>query len=481
MNAKKWTGILLIAVLSGFISLFAYTKLFERPRVVVAADQTPVRFTQLPAGNNPVDLTFAAEKTIHAVVHVKVTSMQRGGSSGNPFYDFFFGDRDMNPQPVAGFGSGVIISNDGYIVTNNHVIESADDISVTLNDKRTFTAKVIGRDPSTDLAVIKIDAKDLDYITYGNSDDLKVGEWVLAVGNPYNLTSTVTAGIVSAKNRNLSILNRGLDPDRKDYAIESFIQTDAAVNPGNSGGALVNTRGELVGINTAIASPTGSYIGNAFAIPVTIVKKVVADIIEYGKVQRAMLGVQIGEVTPDIAKDLKLDNLQGVYVADVSQGGAAEAAGIKKGDIILTVNGVKVNSTSELQEQVSRYRPNQKVDIELLRDNKKKQFSVTLRNMNGNTKLVQKDETGTVLGAQLAEASSSELNKLGIRSGVKVIDPGKGRLREEGILKGFIIVSINDNSVSSVNDVTKMLSGHGTVNIEGVYPNGVVASYAFSL
>jgi serine protease Do len=482
MSAKRLLGIFLVATLGGIIALFAYTRFFDHPRVVVTAEQPNFRLTRLTSdqNGNPVDFTYAAERTVHAVVHVKVLSMQNE-TSGNPFYDFFFGYRDSNPQPVAGFGSGVIISSDGYIVTNNHVIDGADEINVTLNDKHTFTAKLIGRDPATDLAVIKIDTKDLNYIAYGNSDELKIGEWVLAVGNPYNLTSTVTAGIVSAKARNLSILNRGMERERNSYAIESFIQTDAAVNPGNSGGALVNTRGELVGINTAIASPTGSYIGNSFAIPVTIVKKVVADIIEYGKVQRALLGVSITDIDSKIAKEKGIDKIEGVLVQGISAGGAAEAAGMKEGDIILSINGVKVNSTSELQEQISRYRPSQKIDVEITHENKKKQISVTLRNMEGTAKLVQKDESTTILGAQFAEVPPSELNKLGIRSGVKVTDPGKGRIREEGILKGFIITSINNRNIRSVDDVNRLLTGRGTVNIEGVYPNGVVASYAFGL
>jgi serine protease Do len=486
MNAKRVLGIFSIAFIGGLLALFAYTKFFERPRVVFATDQPQIRLAQLSSNDNtgPVDFTYAAERTVHAVVHVKVTSIQRE-SSGNPLYDFFFGYRDSRPEPVAGFGSGVIISSDGYIVTNNHVIDGADEISVTLNDKRTYKAKLIGRDPDTDIAIIKIDEKNLPYIPYGNSDELKVGEWVLAVGNPYNLTSTVTAGIVSAKARNLSLLSggrHGYGRDNNNYGIESFIQTDAAVNPGNSGGALVNTRGELVGINTAIASPTGSYIGNSFAIPVTIVKKVAADLIEYGKVQRALLGVSITDINSDVAKDKGLDKIEGVLVSAVSDGGAAQAAGIKENDVILSVNGIDVNSTSELQEQISRYRPNDKVDVVINRENKKKQFSVTLRNMEGNTKIVNREEVTTALGAQFAEVAPSELNKLQINSGVKVVDPGKGRLREEGILKGFIITSINNKAVRSAEDVKSFLSGnHGVFNIEGIYPNGVVASYAFSM
>jgi len=485
MNAKRFLGMFLMAVLGGLIALFAYTKLVYHPGISIAAEQPRIaKLTQLPEGfdSNRIDFTYAAERTVHAVVHVKTTSMQNQGYS-NSFYEFFFGDRlDSKPQPVSGFGSGVIISEDGYIVTNNHVIDGAEKIEVTLNNKHTYSANLIGRDPDTDIAVIKIKEDKMPFITYGNSDAVKVGEWVLAVGNPYNLTSTVTAGIVSAKARNLSILGGRGDHERPSASIESFIQTDAAVNPGNSGGALVNTRGELIGINTAIASPTGSYIGNSFAIPVTIVKKVVGDLIEYGKVQRALLGVNPRDIDEELAKEKGLDKFEGVYIGGLSDGGAAENAGIKEGDVILSVNGQIVNSVSELQEQVSRYRPNDKVEIEINRDNKKKQFLVTLRNMEGTTKIVRKDEIISILGAQLTEVPGSEKSKLGIKSGVKVAEIGSGKLRSEGVQKGFIITSINNKTVASVDDVKSILSGlKGGVYMEGVYPNGVVGYYAFGM
>jgi serine protease Do len=486
MNAKRFLGMFLVAVLGGLIALFAYTRLTSQTHNQVMTDQSSsiVKLAQLPEGfdSNRIDFTYAAERTVHAVVHVKTTSMQNQGYS-NPVYEFFFGDRgDAKPQPVSGFGSGVVITEDGYIVTNNHVIDGAEKIEVTLNNKHTYTAELVGRDPDTDIAVIKIKEDKMPFITYGNSDALKVGEWVLAVGNPYNLTSTVTAGIVSAKARNLSILGGRGDRERPTASIESFIQTDAAVNPGNSGGALVNTRGELIGINTAIASPTGSYIGNSFAIPVTIVKKVVGDLIEFGKVQRALLGVQIRDIDEELAKKKGLDKFEGVYIEGISEGGAAESAGIKDGDVIISVNAQKVNSMSELQEQVSKFRPNDKVEIEVNRDNKKKQFLVTLRNMEGTTKIVRKDEITSILGAQFVEASASEKSKLGIKGGVKVTDVGTGKLRSEGVQKGFIITSINNKTVTSVDDVKSILSGlKGGVYIEGVYPNGVVAYYAFGI
>jgi Do/DeqQ family serine protease len=396
---------------------------------------------------------------------------------------FFFGHRffEQREEPVAGFGSGVIISNDGYIVTNNHVIEGADEIEVTLNDKRTYKAELVGRDPNTDIAVVKIKESDLPFISYGNSDDLKVGQWVLAVGNPYNLTSTVTAGIVSAKARSLNILNSRNGQQNSD-AIESFIQTDAAVNPGNSGGALVNTNGELVGINTAIASPTGSYIGNSFAIPVTIVRKVVRDLMEFGKVQRAIMGIVLNEVDSETAKKYNLEKIEGVLVESVNDGSGASEAGIKSGDVVLSINGVEVNSSSQLREQVSRYRPNDKIEVVVNRENKKKQFLVTLRNMDGTTKMVSKNEVVSVLGAQLVETTPAERSKLHIQNGVKVAEISDGKLRSEGVEKGFIIISINNQAVNTVDDVKRILSSiKGGVYIEGVYPNGVMAYYAFGL
>lgn len=485
MNAKRFLGMFLMAVLGGIIALFVFTKFAGHERSIVLADQPQiVKLAQLPEGfdSNRIDFTYAAERTVHAVVHVKTTSIQNQGLS-NPFYEFFFGDRiESKPQPVSGFGSGVIISVDGYIVTNNHVIEGAEKIEVTLNNKHTYIAELIGRDADTDIAVIKIKQNNMSFITYGNSDALKIGEWVLAVGNPFNLTSTVTAGIVSAKARNLSILGGRGNRDRPSASIESFIQTDAAVNPGNSGGALVNTRGELIGINTAIASPTGSYIGNSFAIPVTIVKKVVGDLIEYGKVQRALLGVNIRDIDEELAKNKGLEKFEGIYIEGLSSGGSAEAAGIKEGDVILSVNGQNVNSVPELQEQVSRYRPNDKIEIVINRDNKKKQFLVTLRNSEGTTKIVRKDEVISILGAQLAEALPAEKSKLGIKNGVKVAEIGSGKLRSEGVQKGFIITSINNKTIASVDDAKSILSGlKGGVYIEGVYPNGVVAYYAFGM
>jgi serine protease Do len=482
MKTRNFFNLVVVAVLGGLFSVFIYTHFIEKGRPVISAEEPYLgKFTKLGSvGENPIDFTFAAEKTVHAVVHVKTKSIQKGFSE-NSIYDFFFGYRSIEPQLVAGFGSGVIISNDGYIVTNNHVVENADEIEVTLNDKRTYKAELVGRDPDTDIAVIKIKETDLPFISYGNSDDMKIGEWVLAVGNPYNLTSTVTAGIISAKARSLNILSMR-DGHQNSAAIESFIQTDAAVNPGNSGGALVNTKGELIGINTAIASPTGSYIGNSFAIPVTIVRKVVRDLIEFGKVQRAIIGIRPEDIDSESAKKYNLEKIEGVYVSEVFDGSGASEAGIKQGDVILSVNGTIVNSTSQLQEQVSRYRPSDKVEVVVNRDNKKKQFLVTLRNMDGTSKMVSKNEIVSILGAKLVETTAAERTKLNIRNGVKVVEINEGKLRSEGVEKGFIIISINNQEINTVDDVKRVISGiKGGVYIEGIYPNGMVAYYAFGL
>ena len=324
-----------------------------------------------PQGIAPVDFTQAAERSVEAVVHVK-TKYYRQQQYVDPFYQFFFGRPKQSQQPSAmASGSGVILSNDGYIVTNNHVIEDANEIEVVLNDKRTFAAQLIGTDPNTDLALLKIEATNLPTIEIGNSDDLRVGEWVLAVGNPFNLTSTVTAGIVSAKARSINILN-------SDMKIESFIQTDAAVNPGNSGGALVNTRGQLVGINTAIASQTGSYAGYAFAIPTAIMQKVVADLRQYGTVQRALLGIRMLDITQQVKDQLSLESMEGVYVGEVISGSAADKAGMKAGDVIVQVDGRPINASSQLQEQIGRKNPGDQITILVRRGHRSVSLQVTL-------------------------------------------------------------------------------------------------------
>lgn len=444
------------------------------------------------------DFTVAAELTVHAVVHVKTKAprQSRGGDMfGDPFFEFFFGpgqrgqqqeQQDPGEAQPLGSGSGVIISQDGYIVTNNHVIDGATEIDVTLNDKRSFKAKLVGTDPSTDIALLKVDGKDLPFVKFGDSDNLKVGEWVLAVGNPFNLTSTVTAGIVSAKARNLGIIGTDRYGRRTEkLSIESFIQTDAAINSGNSGGALVNTNGELVGINTAIASQTGSYAGYGFAVPTSIVQKVVTDIREHGVVQRALLGVSIGDITTEIAKEKDLKTLNGALVADVVSGGAAEKAGIKKDDVINEVNGVKVNSTAELQEQVGRYRPGDKITVGYVRANKQMRANVNLMNAEGTTDVVSTNKFQQDLGVQLKPITDTVKEALGIDSGLEVVSSA-GKFRELGVNPGYIILKINNRNMASVKDFENVYNDavktNKTLNIAGVYPTtGKVTYYKIDL
>ncbi|MDR1668025.1 MAG: trypsin-like peptidase domain-containing protein [Bacteroidales bacterium] len=474
---------LFIAVAGGIAAVCIYARVNVPPdRPSAGTSSQSVYYAALNA-HEPSDVvfpdfTYAAEKAVHCVVHVKVKSMGSAyGGSGNPIYDFFYGYREPRQVPREGYGSGVIISEDGYIVTNNHVIDRANEIEVTLNDKRVFSATLVGADPNTDLALLKVDETGLPFLTYGNSEALRVGEWVLAVGNPYNLTSTVTAGIISAKARHLGIYS-----NRQRPSIEAFIQTDAAVNPGNSGGALVNTKGDLVGINAVIASQTGSYSGNSFAIPTTIVQKVIADLKEYGSVQRAMLGIYTQEITSEFARDKKITKIEGIYVENVVEDGAAATAGIREGDIVKALNGVPVNSYAELQEQLSKYRPNDQIEVAIERDNKLQQLKVTLKNEEGNTKIIKIDSSD-ILGAKFEGINERDKRILRIQSGVRVKELNDGKLKEIGIKSGFVIVRINDVPVHSVGDVREVLSNiepQGRVMIDGVYPNGRVAYYGFA-
>ena len=457
--------------------------------------QLPVTYTKFAHAANAMetDFTVAAELSIHAVVHVKTKTpmkvQQFGGFQNDPFFDYFFGRPQQTPKskkdddtPMReGVGSGVIISNDGYIVTNNHVVDGSSDIEVTLNDKRTFKAKLIGNDPNTDLALIKVDAEKLPVIAFGNSDSLKVGEWVLAVGNPFNLTSTVTAGIVSAKARNINIIDSKMP-------IESFIQTDAAVNPGNSGGALVNTRGELVGINSAIASQTGSYAGYAFAVPVSIVQKVVADIRQYGVVQRALLGVKIGDIDSKLAKEKKLKTLEGAYVGEVIDQSAAKKAGMKAGDIINNINGVPVKSSAELQEQVGRYRPGDKITVTVVRGDSEEKLKVELKNSQGNTSVVSSQNSTDALGATFKEVDNKTREKLQLDYGIEIKSLSKGKLADQGVKPGFIILKINNQAIRTAEDVQSAYEAavnngeqEKVLFLTGVYPNGRVTYYAINL
>jgi Do/DeqQ family serine protease len=392
----------------------------------------------------------------------------------NPILEWFYGDRYSKPREVSGYGSGVIISSDGYIITNNHVIENADAVDVTLNDKRVFTAQVVGRDPSTDIALLKIKGENLPTIKYGNSDDLRLGEWVLAVGNPFNLTSTVTAGIVSAKGRNLELLEG-------DYRIESFIQTDAAVNMGNSGGALVNTKGLLVGITSAILTPNGAYAGNSFAIPVSIVKKVVDDLKEFGEVQRAIIGVNIRDLNADDAEKQNLSEVKGVLITGIVPDGAAADAGLKENDVIIKFEGAEVNSTSELQVQVGRHRPGDKATVTVLRKGKELTLPITLKNVAGNTSVVTAGMNGeSVFGARLSALSASERRDYRVDYGVKVLEVTEGKFKDMGIKKGYIILTVNDKKVKSAADVRQYTNGESSLKaISGVQNDGTLFSYTF--
>lgn len=489
MNMKKNIFIgLLIASLGGFVGVASY-KFFEDKGPSTITEKQKVQFASLPTYAEPdggTDFTVAAAKTVPAVVHIKVTmSASPQANYIDPIFRDFFGDGGFpfgQRGPSMGSGSGVIISADGYIVTNNHVVNGADKIEVVLNDKRSYKGKVIGTDPNTDLALVKIEADNLPFVVYGNSDNVKIGEWVLAVGNPLNLTSTVTAGIVSAKGRNINII--GEDGSKTPFPIESFIQTDAAVNRGNSGGALVNTRGELVGINTAIASQTGMYAGYSFAVPVNLVKKVMDDLLEYGKVQRAFLGLQIQEVNSDVAKEKGLKSTRGVLVARVNDGGAAELAGVQSGDVITSVAGVEVNSSSELMEQVGRHRPGDKIDIKVIRENKDKNLAVVLRGEDNTTEFKKKEpiNTNNLLGAEFQDLSASEKKNLRIENGVKISSLKSGKMSSVGIRSGFIVTRLNNKTVSSADDVDNIVnsSENNMIMIEGVYPQNPNSKYVYS-
>ena len=450
------------------------------------SDMTPQagnHFAAYQAEQYP-DLTYAAENAVKAVVNIEsIREVQYGGRSRgyDPFYEFFGipygggGYSEPETREQRSGGSGVIISADGYIVTNNHVIEEATKLKVKLNDGRTFDAKLVGTDPTTDVALIKIEAKDLPTLAFGNSNDLRLGEWVLAIGSPFDLQSTITAGIVSAKARQLGVI-----PD--ELRVESFIQTDAAVNPGNSGGALVNTRGELVGINTVIKSSTGSYIGYSFAVPETIVRKVVVDLKEYGVVQRAMLGVRYRAIDDlfieQMGEELGITKTGGLYVNEVVEGGAAEDAGLRKGDIITAVDGKKTNDASAMSEQMAQYRPGDKITIEYNRNGVEKKAQVTLKNKVGKTDPVTADtkDVAEALGGKFSEASKSLCEKLEIRGGVQVTSVDRdGVLAQSGVKEGFVITYINDRPVTSLKDLERL--SDNVESIDGVYPNGRALRY----
>jgi Do/DeqQ family serine protease len=389
--------------------------------------------------------------------------------------EWFYGDRySSKPREVSGYGSGVIISADGYIITNNHVIKNAESVEVTLNNKRTLDAEIVGRDPGSDIALLKVKGDNLPFIKYGDSDQLRLGEWVLAVGNPFNLTSTVTAGIVSAEGRSLG-LNEG------DYRIESFIQTDAALNMGNSGGALVDSKGLLVGITSAILSPSGAYAGNSFAIPVTIVKKIVEDLKEFGQVQRALIGVNIIDVDSEEAKKQNLKEVKGILVTRIIEGGSASGAGMKENDIIMKFDGQDVSTVAELQEQVGRHRPGDKVSVTYLRSGKENTVTVILKNASGNTSVVTADMTSDkIFGATLESLSQSEMRNIDFDYGLKVVDIEDGKFKDIGIKKGYYILSINGKKVRNLTEVRQFTNnGSNLKSIGGMQSDGTLFNYQF--
>ncbi|MBN2596849.1 MAG: Do family serine endopeptidase [Marinifilaceae bacterium] len=490
---KKFSLLLLSAAIGSALTIGSFLLLpgNERTFKIEHVTDTPVigaNYTVTKDGVlTPLQFTDVSKKVMDAVVHIKSTRMQNMQQSKeipSPFRDFFDDDRlkdffgpyfhfnpreqENTPWARIGAGSGVIINSDGYIVTNNHMVEGADDIEVSLHDNRVYKAKVIGTDPTTDLALIQIKEKNLVYIPFVDSDKIEVGEWVLAVGNPFNLNSTVTAGIVSAKGRNINILQGS-------NAIESFIQTDAAINPGNSGGALVDLRGGLVGINTAIASPTGAYSGYGFAIPSNIVSKVVEDLMSFGFVQRGYLGIVIRNVDGNLAKEKDLDLSEGVYVDSLASNSAAADAGIKKGDVIVKVDNAGVKTTAELLETVGRHRPGDKLNLHINRNGKVKNFTVTLRNAKGEANLSKKetDQVLVRLGIELEELSAKEAKKLDVPGGLRVRKINSGLIQRQTSLKeGFIILQVDGKSIRSINEFENYLNRKGGgIMLSGIYEN----------
>lgn len=484
-------GAALIALISSGLGAFMYASYFEKPTYMyLPQEPLPTSFSKYtedipPAKSATTDNTYpdfvdAAEIARPAVVHIKSRyagkkTAKEGDYFSNPFREFFDEDMLESPQGMAS-GSGVLISPDGYVATNNHVIQDADEVEVVLFDNQSFTAKVIGTDVTTDLALLKIEGEDLPHLTFGSSDNIKVGQWVLAVGNPMDLTSTVTAGIVSAKGRNINLLHAD-----SEFAIESFIQTDAAVNKGNSGGALVDINGKLIGINTAIASRTGYYSGYSFAIPATIARKVMEDLLAFGEVRRGFLGVSIRPVDATLAKQQGLTLFKGAYVSDVNEDLGAAEAGIREGDVIVSINGVPVSSSSELQEQVSRFRPGDKIKVLAYRGKEEKQFIVSLKSLSSS--VLTSDHlraTTEIKGSQFRLLSESEYRKFDVSTGVMVEKAGE-KMAKGGIQQGFVITEVDGRKIQSIEDLEAALDESGDyVTIKGLYSKGMIASYSFS-
>ena len=481
---KKGFLTILLSVLAGGLTAYGVVKANEKTldpvKVVGENGNVEYRTVNLAESDYP-DFTYAAESAVEAVVYVEVTVQQTRRSQGIDPFEFFFGFGDGygfgQPQSreQKGSGSGVIIRPDGYIVTNNHVVAGASKISVTLNDNQQYDATIVGTDPATDVAIIKVDAQNLPTLPMGDSDQLRLGEWVLAIGSPLGaqLRSTITAGIVSAKGRSM--------PDGSgEFKIESFIQTDAAVNPGNSGGALVNKKGELVGINTAIVSQTGSYSGYSFAVPVNIVKRVASDLIDFGSVKRAMLGITMQPIDKKIQEELKLNSMNGVYIYEVSKGSAAEEAGLKQGDVIIAIDGQKITDGASVQEKVNNYHPGDKAVITYIRDGKEYNADVTFHAAATQTGEVDVDGSVAFYGARLKALTAEELKATGLRGGVRIVSVGQGKMAEAGATSGSIILYVNDEPVSKPEDViAKAKKAQRGIYIEGVDESGKSFYFGF--
>ncbi|MFW5820537.1 MAG: Do family serine endopeptidase [Bacteroidota bacterium] len=479
MKLKQIGSYFIMAVAGGVVALLLQNAVQNSPESNRPDNgQNNMIPAQLPADFEPDNLDFrkAANHTVHAVVHVKTTRERDKKDVVTP-YEFFFGQNpdQKEPSPAVGFGSGVIVSKDGYIATNYHVIRGADKIEVTLNDQRSYQAEVMGKDPNTDIALLQIDESNLPYLDLGNSNDLILGDWVLAVGNPFGLTSSVTAGIISAKERNLGVLQESEMP------VESFLQTDAAVNVGNSGGALVNLKGELIGIPTLIISPTQTNIGTAFAVPSNILKRVKNDIIEFGEVRRGVLGVSIREVNSDLAEEIGLEKIEGIYVVRVVDEGAADKAGFEKGDVIVEVDGNEVNNTAELQKQISAHHPGDKIEVKIKRNGQSRTLRAELMSMENQRELIRQEEE-SLLGATFKMAPEELKEKLSLTAGVQVIDVDEGTLRAVGVKEGYIIVAINNQIIRQPSDIVRLLKDYsGNVYMQGIYPDGTTMAYTFSL
>ena len=507
-----WAGVLAVSMVASGVTAYTVTKAADKDSYTPAesfASNVGTHFTAYEEGGYP-DLTYAAENAVKGVVNIVNTQEissragYRGGYGDDGGFEQFFDlfgiprgqyrqqpEQQPRPQERKSGGSGVIISPDGYIVTNNHVIEGADEISVKLNDNREFKGRVIGTDPSTDLALVKIEGDDFPTIPVGDSEALKVGEWVLAVGNPFNLNSTVTAGIVSAKARSLGVYNGG---------IESFIQTDAAINQGNSGGALVNAKGELVGINSVLSSPTGAYAGYGFAIPTSIMTKVIADLKQYGTVQRALLGIRGGSIGSSLMDDRQpidksgktladkakeLGVVEGVWVSEIVENGSAAGADIKVDDVIIGVDNKKVSNMADLQEALAKHRPGDKVKVKLMRDKKEKTVEVTLKNEQGTTKIV-KDAGMEILGAAFKELPDDLKKQLNLGYGLQVTGVSSGKMSDAGVRKGFIILKANDQPMRKVSDLEEVMkaavkSPNQVLFLTGVFPSGKRGYFAVDL